>query len=66
MTEAKNSLDIERDRRYIQHRNILHRSILCMAEKTVENLNRQLRRYYPKATDISMIDTDALILLAES
>ena len=33
----------------------------CAWQKgTVENLNRQLRRYYPKATDISMIDTDEL------
>ncbi len=27
---------------------------------TIENINRQLRRYYPKSTNISMIDTDEL------
>ena len=27
---------------------------------TVENINRQLRRYYPKSTDLSTIDTEEL------
>ena len=26
--------------------------------KTVENINKQLRRYYPKATDLSTIDAE--------
>lgn len=34
----------------------------CAWQKgTVENINRQLRRYYPKATDLSMIDNKELM-----